>query len=635
MKKIISLLLAVIMACSMVYAVPVTSFAKEVDVTQSASSKPVISVESVKLNPYMGNYGEIVLKVTGATNVTYQWQAGYYDSATAPVDLDDNEYYIGTKTNHFKILASGQLDALEFRCKITYDGGSTYSQLFHFTFLDLKTISRAYVVGVDAPVFGCGPKYRTDDVQSKQYDLDSMVWYGPINDESAPLMKSTDVYLEGKYKCRFYLDPAEGYIFNENSDCSVDGIICKVYSEKRADGTTAYYADRVYTVSYKGIVPDGLLDFEWKEPSDTATDVNLGNVYLGTDTIDIPFAFKIKDLPGSMVLAGYTAYGSTYIQRDGERVYFANSGDRVNLKDVATAPGEYHIYHEIFLLDPEGNEIATKYVHYFVNVYTPIFIMDLSVEVDEPVAGLDAEIAFKNKTIGCVVNNMYWYDVTDSERVLMNNTDTFEAGRIYQVEMWLKANDGYYMNTDKDGCIKVNASINGKPAEVLLASSDKTAGFTMDFTVSGDNIDPSNPTGPTEPSTGGEDNTTNPTEPSTGGEEVPTEPTEPSIGGEEVPTESTEPSTGGEDIPTDPTNPDILGLLGDVNEDGKVNIKDATLIQKAIANLTELTGIGEALADADLNTKINIKDATVIQKHIAGMETGYPIDKPIVSKENI
>ena len=642
MKKIISLLLAVIMVCSVFYTVSVTAFAKEVDVAQSAASKPVISVESVKLNPYMGSYGEIVLKVTGANNVTYQWQAGYYDSPLAPVDLDDNEYYIGTKTNHFKILASGQLDTLEFRCKITYDGGSTYSQLFHFTFLDPKVISRAYVVGVDAPAFGCVPQYRTDDIQSKQYDLDTMVWYGPINDSSAPLMNSTDVYVEGKYKCRFYLDPAEGYTFNENSDCSVDGIICDINTETKPDGTTAYYADRVYTVSYKGTVPDGILDFEWKEPSETATNVNLGNAYLGTDTMDIPFAFKIKDLPRSMALADYTAYGSTYIQHDGKSLYYAHTGDRVNLKDLATLPGRYYIYHELFLLDPEGNEIATEYVCYFVNVYTPIVIMDLSVEVDEPVAGFDVETAFLNKTIGCVVNNMYWYDVTDGERVLMNNTDTFEAGRTYQAELWLEANDGYYLNTDKEGCLNVNARINGKPAEVLLAdSSEKVAGITMDFTIPEESTNPSDPTepstggedkptDPTEPSTGGEDNPTDLTEPSTGGEDKPTDPTEPSTGGEDKPTDPTEPSTGGQDIPTNPTNPVVLGLLGDANEDGKVNIKDATVIQKSIANLTELTEIGEALADADLNTKINIKDVTVIQKHIAGMETGFPVGKEVV-----
>jgi len=74
---------------------------------------------------------------------------------------------------------------------------------------------------------------------------------------------------------------------------------------------------------------------------------------------------------------------------------------------------------------------------------------------------------------------------------------------------------------------------------------------------------------------------------------------------------------------------EILQLLGDVNLDQKVNIKDATMIQKAIADLIELTEVSELLADADLNTMVNIKDATAIQKHIAGIETGFPIGEPI------
>ena len=69
--------------------------------------------------------------------------------------------------------------------------------------------------------------------------------------------------------------------------------------------------------------------------------------------------------------------------------------------------------------------------------------------------------------------------------------------------------------------------------------------------------------------------------------------------------------------------------MGDVNLDQKVNIKDATMIQKAIADLIELTEVSELLADADLNTMVNIKDATAIQKHIAGIETGFPIGEPI------
>ena len=73
----------------------------------------------------------------------------------------------------------------------------------------------------------------------------------------------------------------------------------------------------------------------------------------------------------------------------------------------------------------------------------------------------------------------------------------------------------------------------------------------------------------------------------------------------------------------------VLGLLGDANEDGKVNIKDATAIQKHIANLTVLTEKGVSLADTTQDRKVNIKDATAIQKHIAGIETGFRIGEYI------
>ncbi|MBQ2688053.1 MAG: leucine-rich repeat protein [Clostridia bacterium] len=59
--------------------------------------------------------------------------------------------------------------------------------------------------------------------------------------------------------------------------------------------------------------------------------------------------------------------------------------------------------------------------------------------------------------------------------------------------------------------------------------------------------------------------------------------------------------------------------LGDVNKDGKLNIRDATLIQKAIAKMETLDESQNALADFDKNGKVNVKDATAIQKKIAGL----------------
>lgn len=61
-----------------------------------------------------------------------------------------------------------------------------------------------------------------------------------------------------------------------------------------------------------------------------------------------------------------------------------------------------------------------------------------------------------------------------------------------------------------------------------------------------------------------------------------------------------------------------LTSVGDVNGDGKVNIKDVTLIQKFLANLETLGAIGKEVSDVNSDSRVTIKDATAIQKKIAG-----------------
>lgn len=60
--------------------------------------------------------------------------------------------------------------------------------------------------------------------------------------------------------------------------------------------------------------------------------------------------------------------------------------------------------------------------------------------------------------------------------------------------------------------------------------------------------------------------------------------------------------------------------IGDVNMDGKLNIRDATLIQKYLAKMEDLDDVQLLLADFDANGKVNVKDATAIQKYIAGIK---------------
>lgn len=61
-------------------------------------------------------------------------------------------------------------------------------------------------------------------------------------------------------------------------------------------------------------------------------------------------------------------------------------------------------------------------------------------------------------------------------------------------------------------------------------------------------------------------------------------------------------------------------IIGDANLDGKLNISDATVVQKYSIHLVDLDGQGLQNADFNNDGKVNIKDCTAIQKAIVKAE---------------
>lgn len=64
----------------------------------------------------------------------------------------------------------------------------------------------------------------------------------------------------------------------------------------------------------------------------------------------------------------------------------------------------------------------------------------------------------------------------------------------------------------------------------------------------------------------------------------------------------------------------VYGLRGDTDCDDKINVKDATLVQKSIASLHTFASTTLLKADANADGEVNIKDATEIQKYVADFE---------------
>ncbi len=282
------------------------------------------------------------------------------------------------------------------------------------------------------------------------------------------------------------------------------------------------------------------------------------------------------------------------------------------------------------------------------------------------------------------INSVYWTDVTDPKnKSYMKETDTFVAGHTYELEVWIRANDGYKFRMDEDDFIDIVAYIEGRQAELVLPGADIAAIFSVTYTIPKstivsevDIIDVSAPLEGEVPdmdafcTTQGCNVSRVQWYDVTEGRGVLMNADDAFVAGRIYRVDVLVMAEGNhtflmadgfneaegfingikaiaygshderelelglefpacEANPNKPTDPVTTGVLGDANCDNEINIKDATAIQKHIAKLELLTDTGLILGDVDESADVNIKDATAIQKHIAGIDTGFYIGTEI------
>ena len=182
------------------------------------------------------------------------------------------------------------------------------------------------------------------------------------------------------------------------------------------------------------------------------------------------------------------------------------------------------------------------------------------------------------------------------------------------------------------GTYKLTATAKTQSGKEISKTIYYTIGEAVEVIIPPE-TEPSEPLKPTGPA----DNPTNPTDPDNPVVTPSTDPSETATAVNTDSSENTEPifSTGSNDTPIivpgtttetqGTTSGDILYMMGDADSNGKVNIKDATAIQKHIAKLISLDVVALMSADVTDDNKVNIKDATAIQKYIAKIEIPFII----------
>lgn len=97
-----------------------------------------------------------------------------------------------------------------------------------------------------------------------------------------------------------------------------------------------------------------------------------------------------------------------------------------------------------------------------------------------------------------------------------------------------------------------------------------------------------------------------------------------------VTTATTQPTTvtTATTVPPTTTNPPVQYKMGDVNLDNKVNVQDATIIQKSVSRSLELNELQKKLADVTGDGAVNISDVTLLQKVNVGL---ISFDLPLIS----
>lgn len=303
---------------------------------------------------------------------------------------------------------------------------------------------------------------------------------------------------------------AGGTIFykclNSNDEKFIDGISKNLISVEYEGKTGAYYEvtpptmigndalDMVDRLSFK------FAKKELSYYSKTGTVYNQNQEVFDTvmnyvDTLEVPAAQEHSPLiwiDNNDSVKTISWYFSDEAHFNGENTVWSELADyrgRVNPFRFNFRPEEDTIlyFRALITLDDETQIEDVVKVHYEKMKLNPPITSVSVIDVTEPVAGKSPDFSFATGSRAYYINYVHWKDI-DKPLDSLKETDVFEAGHTYELEVWLRTSENYKFKIDSDDFIDITATIGGKQAEVIPPGAENTAIISITYTVADEEI---------------------------------------------------------------------------------------------------------------------------------------------------
>lgn len=355
----------------------------------------------------------------------------------------------------------------------------------------------------------------------------------------------------------------------------------------RKDGEEVYSAV-IDPISYNYNKMTSAIEFLWTPEESGHYTVTISGTDYGKDYAEKTIEFEVVNKAYIYYLGYYSPFVSyKTADLDFTTIEMDSCLDKEGYVNMAIIDLENATDAQIYFSDSEGNIDDNGGGFYAVKAGESYFVTrnacpDLSVklEADKLDAEVGEELSFAAIATGGYEPYTYIYSV---ENVATGEKEYSASG--VELESFVKAfeSEGVYTVavyvTDYSGkTVESKTDVN-----VIIPTEAPTTTSVPNTTVTAVNTE--------------SDNTTTPDETETASTDI--------------------------NIATNPTEiiEEFIGIIGDANVDGKVSIKDATLIQKHIANIDTGMELNFDITDCTKDGKVNIKDATLIQKFLAKLDT--------------